>query len=258
MKTVLYISLFAFASLYPDNAIIAARFSLEGTLVNAYYDQGRLAGSGTNRFYVSVDDCQCRIRVDRKTGGILFDEYSSPASNSFSLTVYSDNISDYSNGIGKVYDHNSGTIELSQELNTKPTNQATLTINIDAIPDFKKDFITPVWLAYASACLFEKPNGNKYMPPIYPLGESPGARVLFSASRKEVQTRWTKEKEFPFYLNELDVLRSGKWLIDNGNMVELEVPAALKPHDAIYSYRTVSWTNAFGLRIPNNFTVRRR
>ena len=64
-------------------------FSVEGELSNQYFEKGVLVGSGVNRFTVSVVGCQSLIRIDRKgKGGIQYDEFGCPGTNSFTVRVY--------------------------------------------------------------------------------------------------------------------------------------------------------------------------
>jgi hypothetical protein len=219
----------------------ATEFSVEGELSYEYFKNGVLLSSSVNHFSVSVAGCQSLIRVDLKgKDGIQYYEFGSPGTNSYNVTVYSQETSAVNNAKTKKY-----------------FNDSTLVINPEVIPDYTKEFITPIWLAYAAACFFQVSHGDEYRLPVYPLGENPAARDLFTAERKQARTRWRRDNRLPGLLRELDVLRDHKIYFEQGKLLEITAPDSLSAHERDYSYKVDAWTNVGGLNLPLRFTVTR-
>ena len=234
-------------------------FSVEGELSNQYFEKGVLVGSGVNRFTVSVVGCQSLIRIDRKgKGGIQYDEFGCPGTNSFTVRVYGPLA--MGDATVKLFNPKTGQLEeVGDALNKKVSNDATLVIHSEVIPDYTKEFVTPIWLAYASFCFFPASDGDEYLLPIYPLGEDPAARDLFAAERKEARTRWKRDDRLPRLLSEVDVLRDRKmYFAVGGKLRQMRAPPSLKVHESVYSYKVDVWTNVAGLNLPLRFTVTRK
>jgi hypothetical protein len=233
-------------------------FSINGTLITTYAVEGERRSATTNRFSVAVKGCECWIRVDRLANGILYEEYWWPETFSYNLTVYG-TTPDKETAATHKYNRETGRIEIaSGEARPKPLNDATLILRSEMSPDFTKSFLTPVWLAFGSLCFFQGASGDEYLAGIFPLGENPSVRSTFSSRMKGVKTIWRRSVNFPFFLEELHLLREDKLYFDAETLASTPVPESLGPYDAAYSYAVHEWTNAFGMTLPKDFRVTRR
>lgn len=224
-------------------------FAAEGTLTSDYYEQGVLSSSLKKPFACEFSDCRGFIRIQYDAGDIAFHEYVSDSTNSYNLTRFSDSLE-----TRKVFNSRTRKME-TLDVPIKPKNSAKLIIGPTLVPHWSKDFVIPIWLAYASGCVLPADSGDEMMPPIYPLGENTYARRFFAASGLEVRTSWRKNPLPPFFTSELDVHRGGRlyWHLDA--LKEVPAPETMKAHDITYSFRVSEWTNIAGMTYPIVFNV---
>ncbi|RME91484.1 MAG: hypothetical protein D6766_11825 [Verrucomicrobia bacterium] len=147
--------------------------------------------------------------------------------------------------------------DVDPEHRVTPVNQATLVINPGVVPEHRVEFITPLWLAYASAFYFPQGKNEARLPPIYPLGETPEARQLFVATATPVLTRWKLDDQSPHLPRQVDILREGRVFVVEGELTSHRAPSWFREHESAYAYRTLTWTNLGDLRIPLSFEVTR-
>lgn len=209
-------------------AEVPVSYEMDGNIESRYLRRDGRWGSNSNWFEVSVSGCRSAIR----TGGmgdkaIDYFEYVSDGTNSELLIKYKPR---------KEFLWNPKA----------PINQANVTINSGVIPEYGFGMITPVWVACASSCFFQKAGG-----PIEPIFFwDPGLREY----HLKVKANWSLSAQNPQLPERVCDFTDGKdynW--EHGILKTEPLPKPFDKPATNCIFSVLSWTRLGDLHLPSKW-----
>lgn len=212
-------------------AEVPASYEMDGDIESRYLRQDGEWASITNWFEVSVSGCRSAIRTGSMGDpAVEYFEYVCDGTKSALLIKY------YPPEVRGLTGRR------------RPINQANLIINPGSVPEYGFGLITPVWLACASSCFFQK-NGSQ-IEPIFYMG--PG----FREHHLKVEANWSLAGTNPKLPEWMCDFTDGKAYKDENGVFQTEpVPTPFDKPTTNAVFSVLSWTKLGDLHLPSKWQV---
>lgn len=204
----------------------------------------------TNEFTAWVGDCRIGIRTRELSTNpqLRYIDYFGDGTTSYTCAVLSD-----PSPTRTVLQQGPGN-ELRRVESTaiKRSSDATLIINPTPVPDYHAA-ITPIWLALNGGCYY-RDRLEKTQQPVFPVGEGYSVGLMIQHSGVAVSTDSSGQSKRPFFLSEWSEFQPNKlFRIKDRAVVKENWPPSFKGKIISATYQVLSWTNAGGFQIPQQF-----
>ncbi len=207
-------------------AILAAGYQVDGHILRGYTTPNGSQGTASNWFQVKVDRCSTTITAGPINDPVIeFFQHCFDGKNSSLLVKY------------------------VAQSPLKVANEATLMLNSGPVPEYGYGMISEVWLAYASACFYQR-LANGHSPPVFDMGGG------FRESHQMVKSDWRLTKTAPPLLDYMRDFADGfRYSEEDGKLLKQQLPSPFNRGYTNSIYSVILWTNHAGLTLPLQWRV---
>ena len=212
-------------TLRKEQVPLAAAYQVSGSTIVDFVKNDGSIKTVSNWFRVVVADCRSRITA----GGmgdprVEYFEYCCDGKNSSLLIKYFP-----------------GPVKLA--------NQATLNLNTGPVPEYGNGQISQVWLAYASACFYQRSTPGR-TDPVLNMGNG------FRENHLKVKSEWKLTTSLPPVLEHMCDFSDGyRYNEQDGILLKEKWPSPFDKGSTNATYSVLQWTNYQGLTLPSEWQV---